>query len=134
MMKDIYQLIRNLRKNKIHQFNTIGKERGNSYRKNEEFFRWKAHKHTEAQSEELWCGAIFTKDSHPFTLFWLRKTSVIVKMFQLSFCVSFIQKKIHFCSKSFLSFPIFVLLFFPCGNLWLNFRTTYTLKPMHRSH
>ena len=34
-----------------------------------------------------WGGTIFTMCSHTFILFWLRKTSVIVKMFQLSFCV-----------------------------------------------
>ena len=32
-------------------------------------------------------GAIFTVYSHTFTLFWLRRISVIVKMYQLIFCV-----------------------------------------------
>jgi hypothetical protein len=37
----------------------------------------------------LYCshGAIFTVCSHTFTLFWSRKTFVIFKTFQLSFCV-----------------------------------------------
>ena len=35
----------------------------------------------------LLCGAVFTMCSHTFTLFWSRKTSVIIKTFQLSFHV-----------------------------------------------
>jgi hypothetical protein len=32
-------------------------------------------------------GAVFTVCSHTFTLFWMRKTFVIVETFYLSFCV-----------------------------------------------
>ena len=64
------------------------------------------HKHTEtyskyfnghrclSQSEESECmwtlgkyGVTFAMCSHTFTLFWLRKTSVTIKIFWLSFCV-----------------------------------------------
>ena len=106
----------------------IGKERGNCYRKHEEISGRKAHtKNTEAwlkcfdnhrclsQSEEskcIWtCGSIFTMCSRTFTLLWLRKTSVIVEMFQLSFCVfcvPFVQRSLHIFGKNFL----FLFLFF----------------------
>ena len=36
---------------------------------------------------KLSCDAVFTVCSHTFTLFWSRKTSMITKTFQLSFCV-----------------------------------------------
>ena len=56
-------------------------------------------------------GAIFTMCSHTFTLFWSRKTPVIVKIFQLSFHVfvcAFRPEIPSFFSKSFL----FLFLFF----------------------
>ena len=43
--------------------------------------------HSGGNFPKLWCGAIFTMCSHTSTLFWSRKTSVIVENFQLSFCV-----------------------------------------------
>ena len=65
-------------------------------------------------------GAVFTMCSHTFTLFWSRKTSVIVEKFQLSFlclCVSFIQRSLNFFGKNFLFLFLFfvlsVLQYFP---------------------
>ena len=67
------------------------------------------------ESEYMWthdkdrvCGAVvFTMCSHTSTLFWLRKTSVIVKTFQLSFhtfvCLS---------SRDLLTFLVRVSTFF----------------------
>ena len=61
--------------------------------------------------------------SHTFTLFWSRKTSVIVEVFQLSFCVfvcAFPLEISSFFGKSFL----FVFLFFVLSRLmfiWTSF-------------
>ena len=58
-----------------------------------------------------WHGAVFTVCWCTFTLFWSRKTSVIIKMFQLSFRVfvwPFIRRSLQFFGKSFL----FLFLFF----------------------
>ena len=64
---------------------------------------------------KLSCDTVFTVCWHTFTLFWLRKTSVIVETFQLSFRVfvcavhpeiySFFRQQFPF------SFPIFLLDF-----------------------
>ena len=90
------------------------------------------------QSEDSKCmwthgkgGAIFTMCSHTFTLFWSKKTSVIVEICQLSFHVfvcAFPPKISSFHSKSFTFFPIFcvictLVLSFPhdlFNLLWLN--------------
>ena len=88
----------------IIKFNTkIGKERGNSYQK--QIWMKGTHKQTAylihfnnhrclSRSEESKCmwtrskdSASFTICSYTFTLFWLRKISVIIKTFQLNFRV-----------------------------------------------
>ena len=55
---------------------------------------------------------IFTVCSHKFTLFWLRKISMIVKIFLINFCVfvsAFPQEISSFFGKSFsFPFPYFV--------------------------
>ena len=94
----------------IYGYPKIGEERGNSYQKNEEISRWKAHLNTwklnwnvsmityvfldEKRVNVCKCtvkmasrGVIFTICSNTFILFWLRKISVIINMFQLSFHV-----------------------------------------------
>jgi hypothetical protein len=66
----------------------IGKERGKSYRKKWRDLRMKGtHKHPSGSYLKLSCGIIFTVCSHTFTLLWLRKTSVNVETYQLSFRV-----------------------------------------------
>ena len=65
-------------------------------------------------------SAVFTVCSHTFTLFWSRKTSVIVEIFQLSICVfvcafrpvisSFFGKRF---SCLFLFFVVSILRYFP---------------------
>ena len=111
----------------------IGKERENSYWKNEEIAGWKAHKNTWklnwnistitdglSRSEESKCmwthgkvGTTLTICSHTFTLFWSRKTYVIVETFQLSFfvclCMPFVQRSLRFFAKNFL-FPFLLLV------------------------
>ena len=124
----------------------VGKERGNSYRKNEEISGWKARTHarthTHTQKRKLdWnvsmitdvflnqkrvnvCEyTIFTMCLHTFTLFWSRKLSVIIKMFQLSFCVvaPFVRKSLLFFSKRF----VFFFLFF---NFLVGYRSKAWLK------
>ena len=105
--------------------------------KNEEISRWKAHINThnldwnvlmitdvfldqkrvnvcEQTVKQQHC-LLFTVCSHTFTLFWSRKTSVIVKTFQLSFHMPFVWRSLHFFGKSFLFlflvFELSVLLF-----------------------
>ena len=64
-------------------------------------------------------GTIFSVCSHTFILFWLRKTSVSVKTYQLNFCVffwfgllvPFIQRPLHFFGK----FHLLILFFFLYG-------------------
>ena len=63
---------------------------------------------------ELSQNAIFTVCSHTFTLFWSRKTSVIVETFHLSYCVPFIRRSLNFFGKNFL----FLFLFFVLSILW----------------
>ena len=63
-------------------------------------------------------SAVFTMCSHSFTVFWLRKTSVIVEMFQLSFCMftcvcAFCLEISSFFGRNFL----FLFLFFEL--VWL---------------
>ena len=44
-------------------------------------------------------GAVYTVCAHTFTLFWLRKTSVIIETFQVSsmcLCVPFVQRSLYF--------------------------------------
>ena len=55
---------------------------------------------------EIW-DAIFTVCSHTFTLFWLRKTAVIIKIYQISFLV-------YVCAfpSEISSFLVRVFLFF----------------------
>ena len=75
------------------------------------------------ESEKLLDGTFFTVCSQTFILFWLRKTSVIVNMFQLSFCVCvcvpFIWRSLHFLvrvSPFFSYFWLSALWYsFPCG-------------------
>ena len=59
--------------------------------------------------------AVFTMCWHIFTLFWSRKTSVIVKTYQISFHVSFIWRTLHYSSKSFL----FLSLFYFISKRWM---------------
>ena len=73
---------------------TIGKERRKSYRKNEEISGWKAYINTQKLKWNVLTIRDVFRDqkrhkmcSHTFALLWSRKTSVIVKTFQLSFCV-----------------------------------------------
>ena len=60
------------------------------------------------------CGSVCRMCSRTFTLFWLRKTSVIVEIFQWSFHVfvpAFYPEIFSFFGKSFpLSFPIFCVI------------------------
>ena len=61
-------------------------------------------------------GAVLTVCSHIFTLFWLRKTSVIVEILQLFFRMFVYAfhpdiSSFFFCNR-FLIFPIFVLIVF----------------------
>ena len=62
-------------------------------------------------------GTVCTVWSRSFTLFWLRKSSVIVKTFQLSFHVfvyAFIQRSLHLFGKSFR----FLFLFLAISKWW----------------
>ena len=64
-----------------------------------------------------------TMCSHTFTLFWLRKTSVIVEMFQLSFHVfikcAFNQEISSFFGKTFLSLFLLCYSYFGiCLSTW----------------
>ena len=100
------------------------KERENSYWKMKiSLERIGTHKHTEtylryfddhrclSRSEKSKCIYIYIYifvhlycGSHTFIFFWLRKTSVSIKMYQLSFCVCisvFHLKTLHFFSKGF---------------------------------
>ena len=71
--------------------------------------------------------AIFTVCSHTFTLFLSRKTSVIVKILQISFvclCVPFLRRSLHFSVRVYpLLFHFFVIctsvLAFPRGMISL---------------
>ena len=75
------------------------------------------HTHSGSTYPKLSYGTVFTMCSHTFTLFWLRKTSVIVKIFQLSFRVlmcafhpkisSFFSVRVFY---SFLSYFCFTVL------------------------
>ena len=61
--------------------------------------------------QKLLHSAIFTVCSHTFTLFWLRKTSVIIEIYQMSFCVPFLRRSLHFSVWVFpFFFPFFVLI------------------------
>ena len=64
-------------------------------------------------SPKLSCCIIFTMCSHTFTLFWMRKTSVIVKtQASMWLCVPFIRRSLHFLvqvSSFFSYFLIFPL-------------------------
>ena len=123
----------------------IGQQRGNSYQKNEEISGWKAHTNTlklnwnilritdvflnqkrvnvyeHRVKEKLSHGAAFTMCSHTFTILLLRKTSVIVSIFHLIFCVPFVWRSLHFSVRvSFFSSLFYIkcyLLLVPisCG-------------------
>ena len=72
-----------------------------------------------SRSEESKCesGALFTMCSCTFIVFWFRKTSTFVEMFQLSFCVfmcAFHLEISSFFGKSFL----FLFLLFVLTVLW----------------
>ena len=112
----------------IHSIKIIGKERRNSYRKNEEISGQKAHTNIRKFNWNVSIIIDIFLDqkrvhvcSHTFTLFWSRKTSVIVKRFQLNFCVCvcvlFTRRSLYFFSKSylflFLFFVLSVLRYFP---------------------
>ena len=88
------------------------------------------------------CCTIFTVCSHTFILFWLRKNSVSVKMYQLSLCVlfwficAFIWRSLHFFHKSFqflfhfLCYPYFLFhVVSNMKNVWmLNNECSHTMR------
>jgi hypothetical protein len=101
-----------------------GKKRENSHQKLKRSLEQSTSKHTEnylryfnghrhlSQSEEsecMWihynvCDTIFVMCSHTFTLFWLRKKSVTIKMFRISFRVfvcAFPQRSLQFFVRFF---------------------------------
>ena len=93
----------------------IGKERRNSYQKNEEVSRWKAH------------GVIFTVCSHSVTLLWLRKTSV--KLPCVYVCLSS-RGPFIFSVRVSSFFPYFC---FPTSRLFNYWKMPQTYKIMHRT-
>ena len=89
--------------------------------------------HSGGTLPNLSCGAVFTVCSHTFTLFWLRKTSEIIEMFQLSFhvfvCLSSGDLIFSVIVSSFFSYCYFirtwVLSFQHClytSSLWSIFK------------
>ena len=61
------------------------------------------------------CGAIITVCSHTFTLFWLRKASVISVIYHSSFRVTFIQRSHYFSIRvfPFFSYLLYVIDLIP---------------------
>ena len=104
------------------------KRKGKFLPKNEEVSEWKAHINTWKLSWNIsiitnvfldqkivnvcehTVGTIFTVCSQTFTLFWLGKASVIVKIFQLSFRVFVCAFSLEISSFLVRVFPFFVLL------------------------
>ena len=72
---------------------------------------------------------IFTMCSHTFTLFWLRKTSVIVKIYKISFPV-FVYALPQEISSCFGKFFLFLFLFFVISNIFLELKKN--LKEMRQ--
>ena len=54
------------------------------------------------------CGAVFTMCSNTFTLFWLRNTSVIIKIFLCAFVWRSLVKSFPFLFLFFLRYPYFL--------------------------
>ena len=112
----------------------MGKKRGNSCRENEEISWWKAHINI------LYWNILTITDTFldqkrvnlcEHTLSWLRKTSVIVEMFQLSFRMfmcGFHQEISLFFGKSFfLPFLLLCYLYFGIFlSMWVRLRIMLT--------
>ena len=92
----------------------MGKERKTSYRKMK---RSMEERHTQIHRNlfdifrrSQMSVPIFTMCSNTFTLFWLGKTSVIIKIYQISLCVCvpFLHISLHFLVRAFPSFSHFL--------------------------
>jgi hypothetical protein len=70
------------------------------------------------------CGTIITACSHTFTVFWLRKASVIAKIYQVSvclgLCITFIWRSLHFLVRvfPFFSYLLSFLYFGTFLSMW----------------
>ena len=122
----------------IYIYIYIGLKRGNFYQKTEEISGWKTHTSTLKlnwnistitdvllyQKKINVCkhmGAFFTVYSHTFTLFWLRKTLVIVEKLQLNFCIymRLIQRSLHFSVRVSYFFFLFLCIWISASSIVL---------------